>query len=107
MSPFVGFAGTIAAFATTVAVGLFRVDTPGWGSLLGQTVRKFSACPAGYGTAVTLNEYASGCCGRFPRHGLLRIGSVRVSIALSDGGPSPGGSVDPTRVSTTRQGVRG
>jgi hypothetical protein len=48
------------AFATSVAVGLLRVETTGCGSPAGQTDRYPNGCPEGLGTTVKFSEYARG-----------------------------------------------
>lgn len=51
-------AGTMAALATIVPVGSFKVETTGFDCPVGHTVKYPRGCPP-MGTAVKLNEYAS------------------------------------------------
>src|SRR5215831_19322890 len=89
-------AGTIAALATIVPVGLFSVETVGICCGGGQIVRKPSRLPAGLGTTVTLNEYATGAWVRPVKQGLSAYtGRRRVSMAWNVGGPSGGGICEP------------
>ncbi len=102
MSPLVP-AGTIAAFATTVAVGLLRVETTGWVSPAGHTDRYPSACREGLGTTVKLSEYAIGL--RPDGMQLLSSKGKLRGVCAARRGPPRSASVP--RVSTRRQGVRG
>jgi hypothetical protein len=93
----------IAALATTVPVGSFKVVANGSGLLMGpcQIVR-YPRGPGG--TTVTLNEYASADDGMLQVE-LERKGKFRVAAPTRLGGPKAPVNPLPVRVSTTRQGV--
>src|SRR5271166_631869 len=92
-------AAAMAAFAVTVPVGAFNVETPGWGWPAGHTVRY----PSGpRGTAVRFREYSCALDGML-QEDACRIGKSRSWPPDRNGPPSgPGG----LRVSATRQGGR-
>src|SRR5579872_121052 len=92
-------AGTIAAFATTVALNEFRVETTGIVPPCGQVVRYVSG--AG-GTTVIFKEKARAEGGT-PQL-LFEMAKLRVALPAIDGPPN--GPTAP-RVSATRQGMAG
>src|ERR1019366_2114726 len=93
-------AGTIAAAATTVPVGMFNVETNGFGSPVGHVLRN----PTGpLGTNVKFSEYACAPTG-IPQATANRTGKVRLPAPISEGPPS--GPVA-LRVSAMRHGVSG
>ena len=92
----------MAAFATTVPVESFNVETFGLDCPAGHVVR-FPSGPGG--TTVKFSEYASAVAG-IPQE-LDGTGNVRVCPASIDGGPNTPEKPAPGRVSATRHGVTG
>src|ERR1700678_2402662 len=90
-------AGTMAAFATTVPVGAFRVDEPGCGL---PAVHADKNPNAPDGTTVMFNAYACAFAGTL--QALCWIGKSRATVAASDGAPN---APEPERVSAMRHGV--
>jgi hypothetical protein len=92
----------MAAFATTVPVYEFNVDTFGIGLPVGHVVNR----PMGPGgTIVKFNEYAAAVAG-IP-HELEGKGKERCVPAVIDGGPNAPVNPAAARVSATRHGVTG
>ena len=90
-------AGTIAAFATTLASNEFKVDTSGVAPPAGQSVR-YASVPGG--TTVALRLYA--CANDDIPQALPGTGHVLVSPGPSVGPPNVPAA---PRVSDTRHGV--
>src|SRR5262245_10025967 len=95
-------AGTIAAFVTIVPNRLFKVETNGCATPVGQIVKKPNG-PA-VGTTVILNEYACASDGTGQRELVDWMANVRVAPPMRLGGPNPAGYVA-SRVSAIRHGV--
>src|ERR1019366_1337585 len=95
-------AGTIAAFAVTVPVSAFSVDTRGWLCPVGHTVRYPSGAP-NRGMAAKLSEYAIALLG-MSHPVAASTGKSRCWPPYKYGPPSGPLAV---RVSATRHGVNG
>ena len=91
----------MAAFATTVPVKEFNVDTFGIGWPAGQVLKNDSP-PCG--TTVKFNEYAAAVAGIPHEPGSVKDRWVAAAIV---GGPKAPVNPDPVLVSATRQGFTG